>query len=37
MSSEWELYVAAKLLYNLKHLKDIFTFLSILEKKVPYS
>ena len=31
--SEWELYVAAKLLTNFKHLKGVSTFLLILEKK----
>ena len=33
MSSEWELYVAAKLLTNLKHLKGFSTFLLIFNKK----
>ena len=32
-SSEWELYVAAKLLTNFKHLKGVSTFLLILDKK----
>ena len=32
-SSEWKLYVAAKLLTNFKHLKGISTFLLILDKK----
>ena len=32
-SSEWELYVVAKLLKNLNHLKRISTFLLILDKK----
>ena len=31
MSSGWELYVAAKLLTNFKHLKGADTFLFILE------
>ena len=33
MSSGSELYVAAKLLTNFKHLKGVSTFLLILEKK----
>ena len=33
VSSEWELYVAAKLLTNFKHLKGVSTFLLILDKK----
>ena len=33
MSSGWELYKAAKLLTNFKHLKGVSTFLLILEKK----
>ena len=32
-SSEWKLYVAAKLLTNFKHLKGVSTFLLILDKK----
>ena len=32
-SSEWELYVAAMLLTNFKHLKGVSTFLLILDKK----
>ena len=32
-SSEWELYVAAKLLTNFKHLKGVSTLLLILDKK----
>ena len=32
-SSEWELYVVAKLLKNLNHLKGVSTFLLILDKK----
>ena len=32
-SSEWELYVAAKLLTNFKHLKGVSTFPLILYKK----
>ena len=32
-SSEWEMYVAAKLLTNFKHLKGISTFLLILDKE----
>ena len=32
-SSEWELYVVAKLLTNFKHVKEISTFLPILDKK----
>ena len=35
-SSEWELYVAAKLLPNFKHLKGVSTFLLILDKKPAY-
>ena len=33
MSSEWRLYVAAKLLIILKHLKVVSPFLLILEKR----
>ena len=33
MNSGWELYVAAKLWTNFKHLKIVSTFLLILEKK----
>ena len=36
-SSEWEVYVAAKLLANSKHLKGVSTFLLILDKKTAYS
>ena len=36
-SSEWEVYVAAKLLANFKHLKGVSTFLLILDKKTAYS
>ena len=36
-SSEWEVYVAAKLLANFKHLKGASTFLLILDKKTAYS
>ena len=32
-SSAWELYVAAKLLTNIQHLKRVSTFLLILDKK----
>ena len=32
-SSEWELYVPAMLLTNFKHLKEVSTFLLILDKK----
>ena len=32
-NSEWELYVAAKLFTNFKHLKGVITFLLILDKK----
>ena len=32
-SSEWELYAAAKLLTNFKHLKGFSTFFLILDKK----
>ena len=32
-SSEWEMYVAAKLLTNFKHLKGISSFLLILDKE----
>ena len=32
-SSEWELYVAAKLLTKFKHLKGVSTFLLILDRK----
>ena len=32
MSGKWELYVAAKLSTNFKHLKGVSTFLPILEK-----
>ena len=35
-SSEWELYVAAKLLTNFKHLKGVSFFLLILDKKTAY-
>ena len=35
-SSEWELYVVAKLLTNFKHLKEVSTFLLILEKNPAY-
>ena len=35
-SSEWELYVAAKLLTNFKHLKGFSTFLLVLDKKTAY-
>ena len=35
-SNEWELYVAAKLLTNSKHLKGVNTFLLILDKKQAY-
>ena len=34
-SSEWELYVAVKLLTNFKHLNGVSTFLFILDKKQP--
>ena len=33
MSSGWELYVAAKLSINFKHLKVVSTFLILLEEK----
>ena len=33
VSSQWEQYVAAKLLINFKHLKGVSTFLLILDKK----
>ena len=33
MSSEWELYMGAKLLTNVKHLKGVSTFLPILDRK----
>ena len=36
MCSESELYVAAKLLTNVKHLKGVSTFLLIFEKKAAY-
>ena len=36
MSSELELYMAAKLLTNFKHLKGVSTLLLILEKKTTY-
>ena len=36
MSSEWELYVAAKSLTNFNHLKGASTFLLILKKKSAY-
>ena len=36
MSSVWALYVAAKLLANFKHLKEVSTFLPILEKNTAY-
>ena len=36
MSSELELYIAAKLLTNFKHLKGVSTLLLILEKKTTY-
>ena len=36
MSSEWELYVIAKLLTNFKHLKGVSTFLPILKRKSAY-
>ena len=32
-SSEWELYVTAKLLTNFKHLKGVGTFVLLLDKK----
>ena len=36
MSGEQELHMAAKLLSNFNHLKEVSTFLLIIEKKTAY-